>query len=118
MKTRRQVGGAVVLLALLALFASAASASSQADTDAPADLQLAPPSATDGHAELAPHPEHVEPCADGTIDSWEDDDSGHGQLACSCTERTESPIGASPSVERPKSDVVPRSYLARGPPFT
>ena len=117
MVQNRRIGGGAVLSALLALFASGASASPQMATPGWESFERMPASASVAHPQLQRRAEHVEPYADGVIDTFEDDDSGRGEARSSCPERFEFSVGACPSVQQPASDVLPRSHLARGPPF-
>ena len=116
MTTTRQFGGRFALLGLLGLIILGGPMSPNVRTPAQPDLASAPPSSAVGHGRLELRRDHVDPRADGAIDTFEDDDSGQGEADSSYLEGTDSFAAGSSPVARLTSDVVARSRLARAPP--
>ena len=113
--THRGLSGRVALWALLAL--GVTGASNYAEADPCSSGIVAPkPSEAGAHLQAVRPPEHSDPCADGTIDAFEDDDSGCDGVIAPNPEATESLVLTSSRVARPVSDALARSRLARGPP--
>jgi len=115
MTTNRKIGGRVALLGLLGFIVLGGPVSPNVRTPAQPNLASALPCAV-GHGRLELRRDHVDTRADGAIDTFEDDDSGHGEADSSVLRGTESFVAASSAVARLMSDVVARSRLARAPP--